>query len=312
MHGHPGVTTGKNGEAIEQPDIHGTGISHPETDNFIVRAHAIKVKFLGSLSNAQAIPEKPRDGYDNYFIGSDKTKWKSNVRSYGTLTYTGIYPNIDVKYFTDNGTLKYDFYVKPGADLSKLIVKYDGAEKLTVKNGELVISTSVGEIRELEPYAYQLINGKKVEVNCRFEVSGNQVSFKVKNYNKNALLVIDPTLIFSTFSGSRSGNWGFTATPGDDGSLYAGGIVFNGGGYPITAGAFQTTFQGGGTLGVDIGITRFSPTANARIFSTYLGGNQDEWPHSLYADPQGNLVVLGRTFSSNFPTLTTFGTGRRL
>ena len=309
VHGHPGVTIGKNGEAIQQPEQEGAGLSHSDADNFIVRSHAIKVKFMGSLANARAVPEKPRDGYDNYFIGNDQSKWKSNIRSYNSLTYTGIYPDIDVKYFTDNGTLKYDFYVKPGADLTKLIVKYDGADKLSVKNGELVISTSVGEIRELAPYAYQLVNGKKIEVDCRFDVSGNQVSFRVKNYNKDALLVIDPTLIFSTFTGSRSGNWGFTATPGDDGSLYAGGIVFNGGGYPTTAGAFQTTFQGGGTLGVDIAITRFSPSGNARIFSTYLGGNQDEWPHSLFADPQGNLVVLGRTFSSNYPTLATFGPG---
>ena len=311
VHGHGTVTTGKNGEAIEQPNMQSDGPSHSGAENFIVRSHAIKVRFIGSLPNAIAVPEKPRDGYDNYFIGNDKSKWKSNIRSYSSLTYTGIYPNIDVKYFTDNGTLKYDFIVKPGADLSKLVVKYDGADKLSVKNGQLVISTSVGEIRELAPYAYQLVNGKKLEVACNFIVSaGNLVSFNIKNYNKDALLVIDPTLIFSTFTGSRSGNWGFTATPGDDGSLYAGGIVFNGGGYPTTAGAFQTTFQGGGsTLGVDMGITRFSPTGNARIFSTYLGGSQDEWPHSLYADPQGNLVVLGRTFSSDYPTTATFGSG---
>ncbi len=87
------------------------------------------------------------------------------------------------------------------------------------------------------------------------------MTFKIKGYDKNAELVIDPTLIFSTYTGSRSGNWGFTATPGADGSFFAGGIVFNGGGYPVTPGAFQSTFQGGGqNLGVDIGITRFSPT----------------------------------------------------
>ncbi len=304
-HGHAVSVNGKSNQAIESQDHH--GIDPSDRQDFMVRTHALKVKFIGSLPDAKPVPEKPRDGFDNYFIGSDPAKWQSNIRSYSSLTYAGIYPQIDVKYYTDNGTLKYDFYIKPGGDLSKLVVKYEGAQKLTIKNGDLVIMTSVGEIRELTPYAYQLINGKKIEVDCRFEVTGDQVKFRVKNYDKSAVLVIDPTLIFSTFTGSRSGNWGFTATPGDDGSLFAGGIVFNGGGYPTTAGALQTSFQGAGTLGVDIAITRFSPTGNARIYSTYLGGNQDEFPHSLFADPQGNLVILGRTTSANFPSTATFG-----
>ena len=309
VHGHGISTQGNPGVEEQRPDLHEASPAQPEGDNFIIHSHAIRVSFMGSLPDARPVPERPRDGYDNYFIGNDKSKWKSNIRSYGVLTYSGIYPNTDVRYYTENGTLKYDFNLKPGADLSKLVLKYEGADKLSVRNGDLVIGTSVGEIRELHPYAYQLLNGIKKEVDCRFEVSGNQVRFRIKNYDKNALLIIDPTLIFSTFTGSRSGNWGFTATPGNDGSLYAGGIVFNGGGYPTTPGAFQTTFQGAGALGVDVGITRFSPSGNARIFSTYLGGNQDEFPHSLFADPQGNLVVLGRTTSTNFPTTATFGLG---
>jgi len=165
-------------------------------------------------------------------------------------------------------------------------------------------------VKELVPYAYQIVDGQKRTVNCSYVVNGKQVSFRVRNYESSTELVIDPTLIFSTYTGSRSGNWGFTATPGADGSFFAGGIVFNGGGYPVTPGAFQTNFGGGGTnLGVDIGITRFNPTGTARIYSTYLGGSLDEFPHSLFADPQGNLVVLGRTTSSNYPTTLNYGPG---
>lgn len=276
-----------------------------------VRSHALQVVFVGGNNRAAVVEESPREGYDNYFIGNDSTRWRSNVHTYSILRFRDMYPGIDVKYYTDGGQLKYDFIVSPGADLSKLKVRYNGAEKMSVaRNGDLLIKTSVGEVKELVPYAYQVINGFKKEVPCRYVITDGQVGFSLKGYDNRFPLIIDPTLIFSTYTGSRSGNWGFTATPGADGSFFAGGVVFNGGGYPTTPGAFQTTFQGGGRdLGVDIGITRFNPNGTARIYSTYLGGSADEFPHSLFADPQGNLVVLGRTSSPNYPTrVPAFGT----
>jgi gliding motility-associated-like protein len=303
LHGHSSGESHANDPKHENP--------HREFDQLALRSHALKVVFVGGANNAKANPEKQREGYDNYFIGNDRSKWQSEVRSFSVLRFSEIYPGVDVKYYTENGQLKYDFILKPGADISQIRLKYDGAEKMSIaKNGDLLVKTSVGEVKELVPYAYQVVNGFKKEVKCEYVINAQQVSFKTKGYDKNAELVIDPTLIFSTYTGSRSGNWGFTATPGADGSFFAGGIVFNGGGYPVTPGAFQSSFQGGGpNLGVDIGITRFNQNGTARIYSTYLGGSADEFPHSLIADGAGNLVVLGRTTSTNFPTTATIGPG---
>ena len=103
-----------------------------------------------------------------------------------------------------------------------------------------------------------------------------------------------------------SDNWGFTATYGPDGSMYGGGIVF-GSGFPTSSGAYQTTYQGGGAVGIDIGIIKLSPDGSNRIYATYLGGSGDEQPHSLIVDPQGNLVVAGRSNSTNYPVLNPGG-----
>src|SRR6185436_4246525 len=131
---------------------------------------------------------------------------------------------------------------------------------------------------------------------CRYSITGgNTVKFDIKNYDRDATLVIDPTLIFSTFTGSTADNYGFTATPGPDGSLFSGSIVF-GQGFPVTPGAYQTTFGGGSNRPIDIGIMKFSPTGNARRYATYIGGNGNDFPHSLFSDPQGNLVVMGRSY----------------
>ncbi|HSB92593.1 MAG TPA: SBBP repeat-containing protein, partial [Flavitalea sp.] len=272
-----------------------------------LRSHALRVRFIGGAQEPQILPMYQREGVDNYFLGNDPAKWKSGVRTFSALQVKEIYPGVDVKYYTDNGKLKYDVVVKAGADLGRVKLKYEGGEKMSVKDGNLIIKTSAGEVKEMAPYAYQVVNGVKQEVSCSYQLEGEQVKFAVKNYNKNLELVIDPVLVFCTYSGSRSGNWGFTATPGNDGSFYAGGIVFAGPGYPITPGAFQSTFAGGSELKVDVALTRFNANGTARIFSTYLGGTGDEYPHSLIADPAGNLLILGRTNSPNFPTTATFG-----
>jgi len=70
-------------------------------------------------------------------------------------------PNVDVRYYTDNGFLKYDIIVKPGADISKIALKYNGVDKLEVKNKDLLISTSVGQLKESLPYLFNRMQQEK-------------------------------------------------------------------------------------------------------------------------------------------------------
>ncbi len=155
------------------------------------------------------------------------------------------------------------------------------------------------------PYAYQIVDGFKHEVKCRFRITGKTVSFVIDSYAKTSTLVVDPTLIFSSFTGSSSDNWGFTATYGPDGSFYAGGIVF-GTGFKTTPGAYQEAYGSGksdeeGLGGYDIGIMKFTPDGSSVSYATYIGGNGNELPHSLVVDAQGELVIGGRTNSINYP-----------
>ena len=273
----------------------------PANDNneVMLRSHAYKVNFEGASDGVEIIPEKMQESYNNYFIGNDPSKWAGNCKIYRGITYRNMYPGIDVRYYSENGTLKYDIIVNPGANPNNIVMKYDGADKLSIKNNQLFVKTSVGDVKELAPYSFQFdkVNGKTA-INCKYEIiDGNTVRFKIKSYARDVPLIIDPTVIFSSFSGSRTDNWGFTATPGPDGSLFGGGIV-DGNGYPVTAGAQQAT-PGGAHW--DIGLTRFSPTGTSRMYSTYLGGNGNDYPLSMISDGEGNLVLMGRTYSTNFP-----------
>jgi gliding motility-associated-like protein len=277
----------------------------PENNVVVLHSHAYEVLFSGSNTTPQIIMEKPQPGYNNYFTGDDPSKWGTNCKIYNAVTYKNMYPGVDVRYYSSDGRLKYDIIVQPNADISKLALQYIGVDGLEVKNGDLYVKTSVGDIKELYPYTYQLQQGQRTAIECKYKVSGNTVRFQLGNYNRSSVLVIDPTLAFSTFTGSTSDNWGYTATYGPGGVAYGGGIVF-GTGYPTSNGAFQTTFNGGenegsGVSGYDIGIIKLNSNGTQRLYATYIGGNKNEAPHSMITDAQGNLFVAGRTRSLDFP-----------
>jgi gliding motility-associated-like protein len=271
--------------------------------NSRIRSHAYLFDFAGADSNAQIAPAKQIQSYNNYFIGNDKSQWASNVRIYQAVEYKNIYPNIDIRYYSENSKLKYDIIVRPGGDPSNIVMKYSGVDKLSIKNEELVIKTSVGDVRELYPYSFQADNVKgRKQIDCKYILSSdNTVRFKLGTYSKNTTLVIDPSLIFVSFTGSRSAQYGFSATPGPDGSLFSGGIVF-GDKFHTTPGAYQTVWgQGIAEHPTDIGIMKFSPNGSQRVYATYIGGRSNEYPHSLFCDQQGNLVVMGRSYSGDYP-----------
>lgn len=267
-----------------------------EADDLILRSHAYNMRFVGSNENTPVEKEKPLSSYANYFIGNDPSKWGADCKIYQAVTYKDIYPNIDVRYYAQGNVLKYDFIIHPGGNVNDIVMQYEGAEKLYIKNKELVVQTSVGDVKDMEPYSYQPgLNGAET-VNCRFVIQGkNTVKFKISNYDRSKTLIIDPTLIFATFTGSTD-QWGFTATYGANGSFYSGGIVF-GAGFPTSIGAFQSNWAGGGNRVHDIGIMKFNASGTNRVYATYIGGTGKDQPHSLIEDSRGNLVILGRTES---------------
>jgi gliding motility-associated-like protein len=285
----------------------------------VLRSHAYEMRFLNANPNPVIQPDKALAAYNNYFIGSDSSKWAGNCRIYQAITYRDVYKGIDVRYYTANGVLKYDFIVHPGANPNNIAMYFEGVDELKLSKGDLHIKTSVDEVVENAPYTYQLVNNKRVQVPCRFELKGNILQFRIEgNYSPNATLVIDPTIVFSTFTGSSADNWGYTATYDGKGNFYSGGIAFvsDGGAFPVSNGAFQTNFGGGNNStcethgGFDIAIMKFDPTGVNRVYATYIGGSGNEQPHSMVVDANGNLIIAGRTSSTNYPTkgsLTGYG-----
>jgi len=280
-------------------------------ENEKVDFHAYRVSFLGHNRDVKIGGNELQPFYHNYFLGNNPSKWAGNVPVFGGITYGNIYDGIDVKIYSAGPSLKYDFVVAPGADPSVIRLGFDGVKPTITRNGDLKIVTSVNTILEKAPYVYQMIGGKKVVVPSKYTLKDGVLGFEFpKGYNRALPLIIDPVLVFATYSGSTASTWGFSATYDASGHLYAGGEVFNVG-WPVTTGAFQQTYGSG----VDAGLNKYSPNGSSLVYSTYYGGNGMDLPNNMITTTAQELVVTGSTASGNLPVTAgcydnTLGGGR--
>ena len=276
-------------------------------------AFAYTMTFVGASSGSYVIPNNSLPHYYNYFLGKDPSKWASRVPAYQDLLYKDLYPGVDLHLSQNHHALKYEYIISAHADVSQICVAYDDVSSLKISDGHLIVNTPVSHIVELPPVAYQIVAGDTVFVDCHYKLDKKQVSFQVGAFDADLPLIIDPVVVFSSYSGSESDNWGYTATYDSDGNLYGGGICF-GANYPTITGSYQIDFAGGRT---DISISKFNAQGTNLIYSTYLGGSNTDIPHSLYVNDNDELYVFGTTGSSDFPVTaqafdTTFNRGSQV
>lgn len=282
-------------------------LANNQAKPILINAHSYEVAFVGCLPITSTEGVDPTSYDYNYFKGADKNAWASNVKGYSKTILNNIYPNTSLACIAQEAGFKYEFYLKPGANANAIRLNYSGLDTLYLKNGELFIQTSINSFYEQRPYAYQEINGQRIAVPCEFRLDHHLLSFAFpKGYNKRYALVIDPQLIFSTYSGSTADNWGNSATFDTDGNTYMVGIAFDQG-YPVTLGAYQIQYNGfeesvdiNGFLypkfDPDIAIMKFGPLGQL-LYATYLGGTESEAPSSCIVNSKKELIIMGFTGS---------------
>jgi hypothetical protein len=266
-----------------------------------INAHHFKINLIGSNKDAKAVVDTPLSGYYNYFLGNDPCKWATDAKAYASVIYKDVYEGIDFRVSSLGKNLKYDFIVKPGADPSQIKIEYEGTYGVEKSDQDLIIKTIVGSLTEQKPFTYQVSDNNKQTVASEYRLRDDIVTFSFPdNYDECRELVIDPLLIFSTYSGSTADNWGSTATPGEHGTLYSAGVtqLDDGGFFPATPGAFQLTNRGQ----FDMAVIKYDSAGTKFLYATHLGGSGNDSPQSLVVDKAtGDLLVLGISSSTNYP-----------
>ena len=271
-----------------------------------LREHAVLVDFVGAAP-AVLHPEHPAEAYANYLTGNDPRRWASRVRSCEAVRYAGLYPGVELRtYGTEAGFFEYDVVLAPGADPATVRLRYQGATTLALRpDGTLRIGTSVGEVREQRPVAYQLgAGGQRQPVPCRYRLRGNVLSFELPaGYDKMRKLVIDPVVQASTYTGIRAPSVGTAYDSAGNvymlSSAESSSIVF-----PVTPGAY-TSFATANIL-----IAKFNAAGTQKLFSTIIGGRPGwnfssvgDRPLLCKVDPADNLCIVAQCFSNDFPML---------
>jgi hypothetical protein len=124
------------------------------------------------------------------------------------------------------------------------------------------------------------------------------VSFDVAAYDRSRPLVIDPVLSYSTFLGGSSSEFGLGIGVDGSGNIYLAGPT-NSTDFP-TVNPIQVV-QGGAPLS-DAFVAKIKSDGTGLEYSTYLGGDNDDFAGGIAVDAAGNAYIVGLTKSTNFPT----------
>jgi uncharacterized repeat protein (TIGR02543 family) len=272
-------------------------ISNPEDVKY--GRDVSRLGFVKANRSPEVIPIDRTEHKVNYFIGNDKSEWRTNIRTSSEVLYRELYPNIDLKLYGVERQIEYDFVVKPGGEVSDISFEYKYVKKTRIdKEGNLVIKTKFGEIEHAKPVCYQVIEGEKVEVQAEFmKIENNNYGFKVKGYNRNYELIIDPVvLVYSTYLGGSGWDPGFGMAVDLEGAAYVTGYTTSID-FPT-----QSPIHGTNAGDSDIFIAKVNSSGSALIYSTYLGGSGGDSGYGIAVDSEGAAYVTGNTGSTDFPT----------
>jgi gliding motility-associated-like protein len=278
-------------DATKDNDLFKGKFDHDELENSTLLGHRV----LFTLQDHNPAPatesRQKQEGYYNYLIGNDPSKHASNVGLYKEVVVKDVYHGIDIRYYFDRGYLRYDFIVHPGANPEQIKIKLDGQYDAYVKNNALCYTTRFGEVQMADLHTYQ----QDKTIASHFTKRGELWQVQVANYDKTQDLIIDP-LIYSTYLGGSSDDYSYSIAVDASGNAYVTGET-NSTDYDITPGAFQTAYGGGF---FDVFVTKLNPTGTGLVYSTYLGGSNNDAGRSIAIDASGNAYVTGFTWSSNY------------
>jgi hypothetical protein len=275
----------------------------------------VRLKPLGATAASRISGSDELAGKTNYFIGNDSRHWRTGIPNYARVTYHEVYPGVDMVYYGNQRQLEYDFIIAPGSNPAEITLgieteEFQPGRSVQQKSlaidpaGDLLVHTSAGDLRFLRPRVYQPaassgpLDARVLEGN--YVLRGiNRIGFELKNYDRSRPVVIDPVLAYSTYLGGSGNDGAYGIAVDSLGRAVVTGSTSSAN-FPLTGGIVQTSLRGPS----DAFVTQFDPTGTSLVFSTYVGGSNDDFGVSVALDNSGNPYVIGITTSPNFPFTT--------
>jgi beta-propeller repeat-containing protein len=242
----------------------------------------LEIRFVGGRPPRSVAGHDPLAARSHYVVGNDPECWRTDIPQYASVEYAGVYPGVDVVFQGRPGEIRYDFVVAPGADPGAIALEFEGARDLRLEPaGDLVLATSAGEVRHRRPLIYQEGRGLRRLVEGRYVLRApKRVGVEIAAYDPSEPLVIDPTLVYSTYLGGVRRDYGDAVVVDAEGAAYiAGG------------------FNWGDNTDTDVFVAKFDPTGRNLLWRARIGGQFSEGATGLVLDPGGRIYLTGWTGS---------------
>ncbi len=286
----------------------------------LINRDVSRLVFLDANNNPEMVPIEKTPHKVNYIKGKDRSKWLTGIQTSKAVLYKNVYKNIDLKVYGIEKQIEYDWIVKPGGDPQNIRIQYRNVKGTRIdERGNLLIETQLGELIHKRPVSFQDIclehgawsmepkskGERRVDVNVNVEfkkIGENTYGFDVGEYDKSRELIIDPVVMaYSTFLGGSGDEYGYALAVDSSGSAYVTGETYSTD-FPVDD-AYQNSFGGGN---YDAFVTKFSASGSSLVYSTYLGGSDNEAGEGIQVNSSGKAYVTGYTHSTDFPTQSAF------
>jgi hypothetical protein len=179
--------------------------------------------------------------------------------------------------------------------------------KLNERGTALVYSTYIGGNGDDEGYGiavdgsgYAYVTGYTGSTNYpvtpgAFQTTKATTSLFETDVFVTKLNATGTALVYSTYIGGSDGDYGYAIAVDGSGNAYVTGWTTSTD-YDVTPGAFQTTNGGD----ADVFVTKLNATGTALVYSTYIGGSNDDRGFGIAVDGSGNAYVTGWTTSTDY------------
>lgn len=265
----------------------------------------LRMKLAGANVNPVVTGRNQLSGKVNYLRGQDRDQ--TNVSTYRQVYYEAVYPGVDVVYYGNQRQLEYDFIVEPQANPETIRLAFTGARSLKIdRNGDLLLETAAGLVRQKRPVAYQEIDGQQVTVTANYVVKNRrQVGFELGAYDPSRPLVIDPVIDYSTYLGGTGADEGNDIAVDNQGNIYVTGVTSSVNFPPKNP--IKPICQPCQSGAPEAFVTKIDPDESGEaslVFSTFWGSNVhgSTEGRGIAVDADHNVYVVGTTHSVNFPT----------
>ncbi len=202
--------------------------------------------------------------------------------------------------------IKGNYILRDKNEIGFEVSNYDINKSLII-DPILTYSSYLGGLGDDDPYSIVLDDSGNIYITG----ATNSLDFPIKNPNQSNnsgdfdifIAKLNPTgtsLVYSTYLGGGDLDIGTRIAVDNGGNAYITGFTYSTN-FP-RFNAFQSSLKGE----VDTFIVKLNPAGNSLVYSTYLGGNGDEFGSSLSIDGSNNVYIAGLTSSLDFPIVNGF------